>query len=72
MIFSIIEKFLKTINDNATLPNYKRTIFHKLMKSMNFKYERKGCKKKNIRPNYLKKLKQFRETKRQIYYLDKT
>lgn len=43
---SIIEKFLKTINDNATLPNYKRTIFHKLMKSMNFKYERKGCKKK--------------------------
>lgn len=42
------------------------------MKSMNFKYERKGCKKKNIRPNYLKKLKQFRETKRQIYYLDKT
>lgn len=49
------------------------------MESMNFKYEKRGhnsflnIKKKYIyiQPSYLKKLKQFKEIKHQIYYLDK-
>ncbi|CAK9834558.1 hypothetical protein ANTRET_LOCUS11073 [Anthophora retusa] len=75
-----IEKVLEVVNADPTLPNFKRTTFYKLLKSINFKFTRRGRDsflndREDIvvwRRSYLRQLKQFREANRQIYYLDET
>ncbi|CAK9810870.1 hypothetical protein ANTPLA_LOCUS6710 [Anthophora plagiata] len=75
-----IEKVLEAVHADPTLPNFKRTTFYKLLKSINFKFTRRGSDsflndREDIvvwRRSYLRQLKQFREANRQIYYLDET
>ncbi|CAK9802850.1 hypothetical protein ANTQUA_LOCUS10453 [Anthophora quadrimaculata] len=75
-----IEKVLEVVNADPTLPNFQRTTFYKLLKSINFKFTRRGRNsflndREDIvvwRRSYLRQLKQFREANRQIYYLDET
>ncbi|XP_072380521.1 uncharacterized protein [Diabrotica undecimpunctata] len=72
-------KVLAAVNDES-LPNFKRSTFHKFLKSLDFKYVRRGrnsalLEREEIilwRRNFLKSIKKFREENRKIYYLDET
>lgn len=39
---STIYKVLTNVNEDTMLPNFKRTTFYKLLKSLNFKYVKRG------------------------------
>lgn len=75
-----LEKVLRDVNDDLQLPNFKRTTFYKLLKSLNFKYEKRGRNSMLLerdeivvwRREYLKKIKTYRNENRKIYYLDET
>ncbi|XP_072377939.1 uncharacterized protein [Diabrotica undecimpunctata] len=75
-----IDKVLAAVNDDESLPNFKRSTFHKFLKSLDFKYVRRGrnsalLEREEIilwRRNFLKSIKKFREENRKIYYLDET
>lgn len=75
-----LDKVLKEVNDDNDLPNFKRSTLHKFLKTLNFKYQRRGrnsmlLDKDEIviwRRNYLKQIKQYRIENRKIYYLDET
>lgn len=75
-----IDKVLNIVNADPDLPNFKRSTFHKFLKTLNFKHERRGrnsvlLDKEEIvlwRRTYLKDIKRYRNENRQIYYLDET
>lgn len=75
-----VEKVLRVINDDEDLPNFKRTTFLKLLKKINFKFERRQRNSILIdrdeivvwRREFLIKIKSFRNDGRKIYYLDET
>jgi len=68
------------VNEDESLPNFKRSSFHKLLRSMNFVYKKKqrNCallERNDIvswRRRYLDKIKHYRQQCRPIYYLDET
>ncbi|KAF7401525.1 hypothetical protein HZH68_007345 [Vespula germanica] len=73
------ENILEIVSNDASLPNFNRsTLYRLLLKDMNFKYEKIGAysfinDKEEIvlwRRNYLRKIKEFREANKRIYYLD--
>lgn len=75
-----ISKILMAVNEDDSLPNFKRESLRKIIKSLRFKF----CKRyRNSiltertdlitwRRNYLRCIKQFRDEGRPIYYLDET
>jgi len=73
-------KMLTAVNEDESLPNFKRTSFHILLKSMNFVYEKKrrnsALLERNVivswRRRYLDNIKHYRQKGRPIYYLDET
>lgn len=75
-----IDKILQEVNDDPDLPTFKRTTFYKLLKSLNFKFEKR--ERKSIlmdrdeiviqRSNYLTQIRRYRNEKKKIYYLDET
>lgn len=75
-----IDKVLQAVNEDGDLPNFKRTTSYKLLKSLNFKYEKRGRNSLLIDRDdiivwmreYLEKIKVYRNQKRKIYYLDET
>lgn len=75
-----IDNVLGAVNDDESLPNFKRSTFHKLLKSLDFKYVRRGRNSASLereeiilwRRKFLKSIKKFREENRKIYYLDET
>lgn len=74
-----INKVLKAINEDEYLPHFIRTTFYKLLKNINFEYQKRGrhsilLDKNEIiiwRRDYLKKI-IYRNENRKIYYLDET
>ena len=75
-----IDKVLEEVNGDTTLPNFKRSTFHKLLKHLNFKWKKRGSNsllmdREEIvlwRREYLIKIKSYRDQNRKIYYLDET
>lgn len=75
-----INKILSAVNNDKDLPDFKRSTLYKLLKSLNFKFHERRrnmfiCDRDDIvvwRRNYLRKIKQFREEGRKIYYQDET
>lgn len=75
-----IDKVLRDVNEDNDLPNFKKTTFYKLLKSLNFNYEKRGrssmlIEKDEIviwRRDYLRKIKDYRNKNQKIYYLDET
>ncbi|KAL6446087.1 hypothetical protein ACFW04_001027 [Cataglyphis niger] len=73
-------KVLQAVNIDKDLPNFKRSIFHLLLKELNFTYTTRPhdsilIEKEDFiiwRRNYLRTIKRYREEGRQIYYLDET
>uniref|UniRef100_A0A2A4IZ33 Tc1-like transposase DDE domain-containing protein n=1 Tax=Heliothis virescens TaxID=7102 RepID=A0A2A4IZ33_HELVI len=75
-----IEKVLRDVNEDESLPYFKRTTFQKVLKKLKFKYVKRLrrsalIEKEEIqrwRFNYLRKIMSLREEGRKIYYLDET
>lgn len=78
--FPTIDKVLKDVNEDPDLPSFRRSTFYKLLKALNFKYEKRGRKsllteRDEIviwRREYLRNIRRFRNENRKIYYLDET
>ncbi|XP_073963586.1 uncharacterized protein isoform X2 [Choristoneura fumiferana] len=72
------KKIMQAVNDDDSLPTFRRTTFQKTMKHLRFKYVRINAKNAMIdkdelviwRRNYLIKIMQYRNEKRPIFYLD--
>lgn len=75
-----VDKVLKKVNDDNDLPNFSKTTFRRVLKILNFRYV---SRKRNTylmerhdiiewRRNYLRKIRQFRQENKKIYYLDET
>ncbi|XP_027843956.2 uncharacterized protein LOC114124782 [Aphis gossypii] len=75
-----IPKILTAINEDETLPNFKRTSFQKVLKDLQFEYVKKNRNSAlleredliNWRRDYLRKIRHYRSQNRPIYYLDET
>lgn len=75
-----VDSVLREVNADNDLPKFKRTTFYKLLKKLNFKFEKRGRKSLLIdrdeitiwRRDYLKKIRAFRRENKKIYYLDET
>lgn len=75
-----LKKVLSEINEDDTLPNFKRSTFHKILKDLKFKYIKRQRNNAIIdrddivlwRRNYLYKMKEFRNENRRIFYMDET
>ncbi|CAH2102128.1 unnamed protein product [Euphydryas editha] len=75
-----LKKVLNDINEDDTLPNFKRTTFYKILKHLKFKYIKRQSNHAIIdsddivlwRRNYLYKMKDFRKENRRIFYMDET
>ncbi|CAH2013297.1 unnamed protein product [Acanthoscelides obtectus] len=75
-----IDKVLQEVNGDTTLPNFKRSTFHALLKHLNFKWKKRGrnsllLDREEIvlwRRDYLTKIRKYRNQNRKIYYLDET
>jgi transposase len=75
-----LDKILSAINADDTIPNIKRDKLWKVLKELNFSFEKhnRNCyliENEEIvcwRRNYLRSVKKFREEGRKIYYLDET
>lgn len=73
-----IDKIMVAVNDDPSLPTYKRSMMHKILVHLNFKFgkrNRNNCMRdrKDIilwRLNYLRQIKRYRAEGRKIYYLD--
>ncbi|XP_044764539.1 uncharacterized protein LOC123321101 [Coccinella septempunctata] len=71
---------LEIVNNDDSLPNFKRTTFYKLLKKMQFAFKKRGRDSLLIdreeiivwRRDYLRKIRKYREQGRTIYYLDET
>jgi len=75
-----LDKVLREINDDDTLPNFSRTSLFRVLKKLNFVYKRRSrdcmlIDRDDIicwRRNYLRKLRQYRAEGRKIYFTDET
>jgi len=75
-----IDKILYAINDDPALPNFKRTSLFKVIKKLDFVFnKRKRCsvltEREDLiiwRRNYLYDIRKYRNEGRTIYYLDET
>lgn len=75
-----VKKVLTDINEDDTLPNFKRTTFQKILKHLKFKYIKRQrnnalTDRDDIvlwRRKYLHKIKKYREENRRIFYMDET
>lgn len=74
------DKVLHVVNEDSSLPNFKRSTFQKVLKKLNIKYVKRSrrsalIEKEEIvrwRFNYLRNILKFREEGRKIYYMDET
>jgi transposase len=75
-----INKVLKSVNEDCDLPDFTRTTFYRILKSLNFNFV---SREKNSflierddiilwRRDYLNSVKRYRSENRKIYYLDET
>lgn len=73
-------KILTAVNEDETLPNFKRLIFQKVLKDLKFVYVKK-CRNSallerddivNWRRSFLDRIRHYRQQNRPIYYLDET
>ncbi|XP_072949967.1 uncharacterized protein [Epargyreus clarus] len=75
-----IEKVLNLVNEDDSLPSFKRTTFQKVLNKLKIKYLKRSrrsvlIEKEEIvrwRFYYLQKMLRMREQRRKIYYLDET
>lgn len=75
-----IPKILNAINQDETLPNFKRTSFQMVLKDLQFEYVKKNrnsalLEREDLitwRRDYLAKIRHYRSQNRPIYYLDET
>ncbi|XP_008179338.1 uncharacterized protein LOC103311654 [Acyrthosiphon pisum] len=75
-----IDKILVAVNEDPSLPNFKRTTLYSTIKKLDFVFEkRKRCSVLTEREdlivwhrNYLYNIRKYRQEGRQIYYLDET
>jgi len=75
-----LDKILISINDDPDLPHFSRATLHRLLKSMNFEYSKRGRNSAMIekdeiviwRNKYLEQIRKYRAEGRTIYYLDET
>lgn len=75
-----LDKILAIVNDDASLANYRRTTFHKLLKHMGFKFVKRTrnsmmTDREDLeywRRNYLQSIKEARNVNKKIFYLDET
>lgn len=75
-----VDKVMLVINDDPDFPNFKRTTFWKLLKKLNFVYQKRGRNSILLdrgdivtwRRSYLRSIKKYRHEGRPIYYLDET
>ncbi|CAI6374510.1 unnamed protein product [Macrosiphum euphorbiae] len=75
-----ITKILTAVNEDETLPNFKRSSFQKVLKDLQFEYLKKNRNSAlleredliNWRRDYLRKIRHYRSQNRPIYYLDET
>lgn len=75
-----LTKILTAVNEDNSLQNFKRSTFHKMLKSMNFVYQKKKRNSALLERNdivswrrrYLESIKHYRQQGRPIYYLDET
>lgn len=72
------KKALKAVSEDDTLPTFRRTTFHKIMKHLQFKYVRTKARNAVLdkdemvlwRRNYLDKVMEYRKGNRPIFYVD--
>ena len=75
-----IDKILVAVNEDPSLPNFKRTTLYSTIKKLDFVFEkRKRCsvltEREDLivwRRNYLYNIRKYRQEGQQIYYLDET
>lgn len=75
-----IDKLLQAVNEDEDLPNFRRTTFYKLLKSLNFEHERRSRHSLLIEieeiilwgRQYLENIKAYRQEGYKIYYTDET
>jgi len=75
-----IDKILIAVNEDSSLPNFKRSTLYTIIKKLDFVFEkRKRCsvltEREDLivwRRNYLYNIRKYRQEGRQIYYLDET
>lgn len=75
-----LNKILIAINEDETLPDLKRSSFHKLLKDLQFEFVKKNrnsalLEREDLiswRRGYLYKIRSYRAQNRPIYYLDET
>ncbi|XP_072381874.1 uncharacterized protein [Diabrotica undecimpunctata] len=75
-----IDRVLQQVNDDPNLPDFKRTTFYKLLKKLQFKFEKRGRNSMLTdrddlviwRREFLRQIKDHRNGNRKIYYLDET
>jgi len=73
-------KILTAVNEDETLPNFKRSSFQKVLKDLQFEYLKKNrnsalLEREDLidwRRGYLQKIRHYRSQNRPIYYLDET
>jgi len=74
------DKILQAVNDDPTLPNFKRTVLYETIKKLDFVFtKRKRCsvltEREDLlawRHNYLYVIRKYRKEGRCMYYLDET
>lgn len=75
-----LDKILKKTSDDGTLGIFKRSTLHKILKNIGFKFNKRGRNSLLLdrddiffwRRNYLRAIKNARENRQKIYYLDET
>lgn len=75
-----IDKVLESVNNDDSLPNFKKDMMHQLMKKLGFKYSKRNRKSMLIdkpdiavwRVKYLNEMAKYRRDGKKIYYLDET
>ncbi|XP_008178574.1 uncharacterized protein LOC103307901 [Acyrthosiphon pisum] len=75
-----LDKILSVVNEDESLPSFSRATLHRLLKSMDFVYTKRGRNSALLDSNelilwrrrYLRNIKKYREEGRPIYYLDET
>lgn len=75
-----LNKILSVVNADKSLPSFSRATLHRLLKSMDLEYVKRGRKSGLLDSNnlilwrrrYLRNIRKYREEGRPIYYLDET
>lgn len=76
--FPTIDKVLKDVNEDPDLPSFRRRTVYKLLRSLNFRHEKRGNnsllterdEKVIWRREYLRNIGRFKSENLTIYYLD--